>query len=136
MSARALPRSFLLLAILVLAACGSTGPQLQEVAAGDAQNGQSVKVHVGDVLRVTLDQTAWTFAPSSDPAVLAEQGDQVVSPAPRGACLPGMNCGVTTARFKALKQGTATVNASRLSCGEARRCVGAEGMYQLTVVVS
>jgi hypothetical protein len=117
---------------VTLMAC--TGQPSPEVSAGDAQNGQSVKVHTGDVLRVTLDKTAWTFAPSSDPSVLEQQGDQVV--APTGGCFPGMGCGTTTARYKALKPGTTIVNASRLSCGEARRCVGAEGIYQLTVVVS
>lgn len=47
-----------------------------------------------------------------------------------------MGCGTTSALFKAVKAGTATVSANRVSCGEARRCVGAEGQYQLTVVVS
>lgn len=104
--------------------------------AGDAQNGQSISVHAGDTIRITLNTTAWTFAGSSDPSVVQKQGEQVVSPAPHGTCLPGMNCGTTTATFKAMKPGSATVTASRLSCGEARRCVGAEGQYQLTVDVA
>ena len=127
----------LALAILTIAllACGSTGQQSGEVAAGDAQNGQSVQMHAGEVLRLTLGTTAWTFEPPSDQSVLQPQGEATVSPAPKGQCLPGMNCGTTTARFKALKAGAASVTATRLSCGEARRCVGAEGQYQLSVIV-
>lgn len=121
----------------VLAACGSTGsPPGHEVTAGDTQNGQSISVHVGDTIRITLSTTFWTIAGSSDASVIQEQGEQVVSPAPRGSCFPGMGCGTTSAVFKAMKAGSATVTATRLSCGEARRCVGAEGNYQLTVVVN
>ena len=123
---------------LAFVACGSVAepPPPRVIPASDAENGQSVSIHVGEILRVTLRTTAWTFAAPSDPSVLKEEGDTVVSPAPMGACLPGMNCGITTAQFRALKAGTSTVSASRLSCGEARRCVGAEGVYQLTVIVS
>jgi hypothetical protein len=120
---------------LALFACGSTGQPPAEMAAGDSQNGHSVQIRAGEALRVTLDTTAWTFAPPSDPSVLQPQGEAVASPAPRGQCFPGMNCGTTLARFKAIKTGTATITATRLSCGEARRCVGAEGQYQLSVIV-
>jgi hypothetical protein len=120
---------------LALLACGSTGQPPAELAAGDSQNGQSVQIRAGEVLRVTLDTTAWTFAPPSDQSVLQPQGEAVVSPVPKGQCFPGMNCGTTTARFKAMKAGTASVTATRLSCGEARRCVGAEGQYQVSVIV-
>jgi hypothetical protein len=126
--------AFAILTIALLA-CGSMGNPPVEVGAGDAQNGQSVRMHAGEVLRLTLDTTAWTFEPPSDQSVLQPQGEAVVSPAPKGQCFPGMNCGTTTARFKALKAGTASVTATRLSCGEARRCVGPEGQYQLSVIV-
>lgn len=130
-------RSLIVLAAGVLLACGSTGGlPAHEIAATDAQNGQSIAIHVGDTVRLTLNSTEWTVENSSDPTVVKQEGVQVVSPAPRGACLPGMGCGTTTALFKAVKSGTATVRATRGNCGEARRCVGAEGQYQLTVVVS
>jgi hypothetical protein len=116
-------------------ACGALAHQPSEVAAGDAQNGGTVTLAVGDFLEVTLGSTAWTFAPSPDSSILLPQGEQAVSPAPRGQCFPGMSCGTTSARFKALKTGSTTISASRVSCGEARRCVGAEGQFQLTVVV-
>ena len=116
-----------------LGACGQT---LSEVKVDDSKNGQSVQVHVGDTVKVTLGSTYWTFDQSSDPLVLKELGDQVVTPDPVGSCLPGMGCGVTTAWYKTLSAGSATVSASRVSCGEARKCVGNQGAYQVTVVVS
>lgn len=122
---------------VLIAACGASGPQTgHEVDAGDAQNGQSISAHTGDTVRITLNTTFWTFSGSSDAAVLQQQGEQVTTPAPRGSCFPGMGCGTTSAIFKAMKQGSATVSATRFSCGEARRCVGAEGMYQVMVVVT
>ncbi len=126
----------LLICCALVAACGTPSqPAGAAIAAGAAQNGQTISLHPGDTLRLTLDSTAWTIGGSSDPSVLQPQGAQVVSPAPPGACPPGMGCGTTGIVFKALKQGTATVAASRISCGEAMRCVGSQGTYELQVTV-
>jgi hypothetical protein len=120
-----------------IAACGSSGQRAShEYASGDSQNGLTIKVHVGDTIRVTLNSTAWTIAGSSDATVLQQDGPQAVSPAPPGTCFPGEDCGTTSALYRAVKIGTATVDASRVSCGEARVCVGAEGKYEVTAVVS
>jgi hypothetical protein len=119
--------------VTMLCACGQN---LSEVKVDDSKNGQSVHVHVGDTVKITLSSTDWTFDQDSDPVVLKELGGQVVTPDPAGSCFPGMGCGVTTAWYKALSAGSAVVSASRVSCGEARRCVGNEGVYRVTVVVS
>jgi hypothetical protein len=122
---------------LIAAECGSTGPPpAQEHAAGDAQNGAAVHAVTGDTVRVTLASTAWTFDGTSDPTVVQQAGVQVTSPAPPGTCVAGGGCGTTTAVFRALKRGNATIHASRVSCGETRLCVGPEGSYDLTVVVA
>jgi hypothetical protein len=129
----------LLAAVLVgvVSVCGgSSTPPSREADATDTQDGQTIKVHAGDTVRLTLDSTAWTISGSSDPEVLQQQGAQVVSPAPFGSCVVGEGCGTTSAVFRALKRGTATVDASRVSCGEARLCVGAEGRYEVTVAVT
>jgi hypothetical protein len=126
-----------LVVALAVVACGSpASPQPRTVGIGDAQNGQSVGAHVGDTLRLSLSRTTWTISGSSDPSVLQAVGEQVVSPAPPGSCYPGMGCGTTTALFRALRAGSATVTATRVSCGEALRCVGTEGQYEVVVVVS
>jgi hypothetical protein len=77
-------------AAMALLACGSTSAQVpREVAAGDAQNGRSIEVRTGDVVRISLTTTFWTFAPASDEGVLQLQGDAAISPAPIGTCPPG-----------------------------------------------
>ena len=124
-------------ALVVIAACGSTSSAAsRDFAVADSQNGQTVQVHVGDVVQVELASTYWTFATPSDSSVVQLVADPVTTPAALGTCLPGMGCGSVIARFKALKAGQAVVAATRVSCGEARRCVGSEGTYEVTVVVS
>ena len=125
-----------LLAAGLAVGLGACGQSLSEVKVDDSKNGQSVQVHVGDTVKVTLNSTYWTFDQSSDPLVLKELGDQVVTPDPIGSCLPGMGCGVTAAWYKAVSVGSATVSASRVSCGEALRCLGNQGTYRVTVAVS
>jgi len=127
---------FALLAPVLIALLGACGQTFSEVRVDDSKNGQSVQVHSGDVMKVTLSSTYWAFEQSSDPPVLKEVGDQAVTPDPIGSCLPGMGCGVTTAWYKALSAGSAAVAASRVSCGEAMRCVGDQGVFRVTVVVT
>ncbi|HYM66047.1 MAG TPA: hypothetical protein VEW68_02035 [Patescibacteria group bacterium] len=119
---------------LVAAACESSSSHVPTVvSAGGVQHGQVLQVQVGDVVQVILSSTAWTFDAPSDPSVLKLLGDPVIAP---GTCPPGMGCGSVIAKFGALKPGKAVVTASRASCGEALRCVGDQGTYDLTVMVS
>jgi hypothetical protein len=84
---------------------------------------------------VILASTYWSFSDSSKPAVLRSDGSAKVVPHLSG-CVPGQGCGTVTATFKALTVGTATIVAARTVCGEALRCRGSEGHYQVTVRVS
>lgn len=126
------PALSLMAAMLALmSACGSN---LAEVAVDDSKNGQSVQVHVGDVVKVTLTRTGWTFHPSSDVSLLKQLSDPVETRDPNG--YPGMDSGVTTDWYKALSAGSAVVTATRVNCGEARRCPGTEGVYQVTILIT
>jgi len=118
--------------VFVPAACGQN---FVEVQVGDSSDGQTVHIHVDDVLKVTLDSTLWTFAPSSDPSILEVVGEQTVIPDPKGSCYPGSGCGVTTGWYKAMRAGNADITATRTSCGEAMRCTGDRGVYRVKVVV-
>ena len=128
-----------LLVFLLLAACGSatgTGvgspsPRQLQVA-GDAENGTTVDLHVGDRLAVTLHSTYWTISSSSNSRVLTAEGPEAVSPAP-GGCVPGGGCGTVTMIFDVIGIGSADVTASRASCGEAMLCTGTQGSYKITV---
>src|SRR5690242_17476287 len=96
-----------LLGCALIAACGaapisgaggSSGSSGQPVVAGDADNGKSFQLHVGDRLRVTLDSTYWTVNGSSVATVLRAEGPVVVSPS-SGGCVPGAGCGTVTMIF-------------------------------------
>lgn len=113
----------------------SPSPHSAVFAASDGQNGRTVSLHIGDSLAVTLHSTYWTFAGSSNAAVVAPDGSPAVSPSPSG-CVPGQGCGTVTATFDALAVGTAVIDASRTTCGEALLCTGSAGNYRLTVEVT
>ncbi len=105
------------------------------IAVDESANGRTITLHVGARLTVVLHNTYWEFAPASDPAVLAADGMPVVTPAGPVACVPGAGCGTVTAAFSARSTGRAVVRASRTTCGEAVRCVGGRGDFEVAVVV-
>ena len=128
-----------IICLVCLAGCAlpwqGTPSRPSDIQAGDNQNGTSITMHPGQTLLVTLGSTYWTIQGSSDSQVLAPVGAAVTSPESCGAP-PGSGCGTVSQEFRAAGSGTAQVTASRVSCGEAMRCVGSAGQYQLTVQVT
>jgi hypothetical protein len=102
-------------------------------AVGDADNGKTVAVAIGDHLVVTLNSTYWKIDGGSAPALLRQEGDTAY--APSGNCVPGGGCGTATARFIAISAGRVRVTASRTSCGEAMGCTGGAGSFFVDVNV-
>jgi hypothetical protein len=100
----------------------------------DRDKGTTVPLHVGDHLKVILASTYWTIQPASNRAVLRSDGRPVTKGKLQG-CVPGAGCGTTTETFTAVKDGKATVSASRTTCGEALLCTGGNGEYKVSVVV-
>lgn len=120
-----------------LAWTGTTSGPADSIRAGDAQNGKSITLHPGQTLIVTLSSTYWSFQGSSNPQIVASVGAPVASPAPFDQHgVPGSGAGSVSQEYRAVASGTAQVTASRVSCGEAMKCVGASGQYQLTVRVT
>jgi hypothetical protein len=101
----------------------------------EADNGRSVTVPVGSEVTVVLGNTYWQIAGSSDPAVLVLVSGPTASAAGMTACVPGAGCGTASAVFRAVAPGRATITASRTTCGEALRCTGTAGVYEVTIVV-
>jgi hypothetical protein len=97
--------------------------------------GRTIQVSRGDAIVLTLHNTYWRIA-APDGDVLTQVGSQQDSPAPTGTCLPGVGCGTVQARFVAAAPGSATLTASRTSCGEAMACDPGEGSYTVHLVVS
>jgi len=93
-----------------------------------------VGIHIGDHVRVILESTYWTFGPVSNSAILGKLGPAHV--ATRHGCVPGQGCGTVTVLFKAVGLGTATITATRSSCGEAMGCTVESATYRVTVRVT
>lgn len=127
-----------MLALFLAAGCASaadTASSRQSIKTiTDRDNGTTLTLHVGDHLKLILGSTYWTIQPSSDTAVLRSDGTPVTKAKMQG-CVPGGGCGTETGTFTAVKGGTATIVASRTSCGEALRCTGGHGEYRASVVV-
>jgi len=104
------------------------------VLANDGSNGNTVAIRRGQRLRVVLSSTYWQLQPSSNTTVLGLVGRPATTPKLTG-CVPGGGCGTATATYLASADGHATVTATRTSCGEALRCIGASGKFTLHVVV-
>ena len=103
----------------------------------DGSNGHTVSVTVGDHLEVILASSYWTVKGSSHPTVLQQDGPTKLMPRPANcaANIPGLGCVPVRTDFSALTPGTTVITASRVSCGEAMRCMPNQQHYSLTVVV-
>jgi hypothetical protein len=140
-------------AAIMLAACGvvpfaggcaaggsggvHTDPASSPVIVRDGSNGHTVSVTVGDHLEVILGSSYWTVRGSSHPKVLQQDGPTTFMPRPANcsANIPGLGCVPVRTDFSALAPGTTVITASRVSCGEAMRCMPNQEHYSVTVVV-
>lgn len=116
----------------------ATSPSVAgRVFVGERDNHKVVKVGRGSIVTVVLHSTYWAFGSPPGRRVLAQVAPPTTSPRPPGAggCVPGQGCGTVTAVYRAARAGTAVVRASRVSCGEALRCRGGDGLFAVTIVV-
>jgi hypothetical protein len=130
-------------ALALLAACSSspaapvhTGPSTQPAGSttiGFTDKGRTITVAAGAQVVVTLDSTYWNFEPLSSKAVVV--ASRPTYRAAGGHPVPGSGAGTVREVLRAVGAGTATITAQRSSCGEAMRCVGGLGTFQVTVVV-
>jgi hypothetical protein len=123
------------------------GPSIQDTTATNAAigslvqvdetaNNTTVRVPVGARVRLLLHSDYWTVRGSSSPDVLAQDGPTNQLPRTSRGCPPGVGCNPLETFFAARAPGTAVVSATRTTCGEAMRCTGSQGSYQVTVVVT
>src|SRR4051794_21762564 len=126
-----------LVLLLLLTACSSSSDSRSHahVVLDENDNGHTVHVTPGDVVELQLHNTYWQVAPSSGgELVVASHKVTGESPSSR-RCVPGQGCGTVTVDFRAARSGAASLNAHRTSCGEARRCTGAQGTFSVQVIV-
>jgi predicted secreted protein len=111
----------------------SAGPQPTK-SVHQSDNGRRISIGLGSHLVVTLDGTYWRFAPSKPRGVLRET-NVTAHPSRDPSMVPGSGRGTVVAHFRAISSGTATVVATRTTCGEALHCAVGQRSYRLTVVV-
>jgi hypothetical protein len=110
--------------------------QPARITVTEADAGKTVQAGAGDTVVLVLHSTGWSAPASSPASVLQSAGAPTTAPSSGPSCRPGSGCGITTETFTAAHAGTAHITATRTSCGEARRCTGGQGTFDLTVVVA
>jgi hypothetical protein len=133
----------LLIAGLLVSACAKdpegtpvpvpTGPRSISLTAD--LDGRTAHAPTGDLVRVTLPGTTWSFAPPSGSALVTVGQPVVRDGANCSHVVVGGGCGTVTATYHATAPGHSTITASRTTCGEAERCVGDEASYSIEVFV-
>jgi hypothetical protein len=130
-------------AALLMAGCGSAAarsprprPPGAVTSARDNANGTTVRLHVGDRLKLTLSSSYWNVHASPVPAVLRQDGPARLLPRP-STCpdIPGIGCTPVQTLFTALARGTAVITATRTTCGEALACAADQRRFTITVVI-
>lgn len=114
------------------AADTNRGPML---LLGDASNGRTVTVRRGRRIEIQLHRTYWRFSPPTGVALTVVSGPSYAPVFGRG-CVPGAGCGTVTLVLRAVHAGTARVQATRRSCGEALVCPPAQRHYTVTIKVA
>jgi hypothetical protein len=118
-------------------ASAAPGGTAGRVVVDERDNHKVVRVSRGSVVTVVLHSTYWRFGPAPAPHVLPQISAPHVSPRPpnAGGCVPGQGCGTVTVAYRAAAAGTVFIRASRVSCGEALRCTGGNGLFSVTLIV-
>ncbi|MHB8585073.1 MAG: hypothetical protein ACYDDF_04470 [Thermoplasmatota archaeon] len=97
-------------------------------------NHGNVTMALGSNLTLVLNSTYWGNAQSTNPAVLRLTDGPHTTPCSNPP-FPGTGCGNMTATFSAIAIGSAHIQASRASCGEALACQPNETTFDAAVTV-
>lgn len=114
---------------------GSSSSSATAITVSEAENGTTLTVNRGADVIVVLHSTYWQFQQASAPKVLVQAAPVVQGDPPNRAGVPGSGKGIARESYRAQAAGTATITATRTSCGEAMRCTAGQGLYRITVVV-
>ena len=101
----------------------------------DTANGTTVRVHVGDTVRVTLHSTYWQMDAPSTSALKASDSTVAASP-PGPGNVPGSGEGTVVTSYLIVHSGAAKITAQRTSCGEAMLCPPNMRSYVVTLSIT
>jgi len=107
----------------------------------EPSNGKVISIKTGSTFSIVLHSTYWQYDPLTATKAIQAISDPVGAPiapgptAPRACTHAGSGCGTVTWKFKAKSIGSATITASRTSCGEALQCAAGQGLYSVKIKV-
>jgi hypothetical protein len=102
---------------------------------------KTVAVKLGGRVELTLHSMYWQLTVPPKSASLSAKGQPILKPifpgpaAQAGCRIAGSGCGTQKWIFAATKVGRTHLIATRTTCGEAMRCTGANGRFEVTVKV-
>lgn len=113
----------------------SGAPAIPTIQVTNSFNGSVIHTAIGHLLNVSLDGQGWTF--DATPARLVKVEIRPTSSIPANCLGPRQTakCGQSSISYRAAGAGTIALRATRSMCGEARRCLGTEGKFSVTVIV-
>ena len=114
----------------------STTTTLPRLVVSEQSTGTTQLLRVGQELRVELHSTYWVLAEPTDTRVLQPETPPTTATGVSCPAFPGSGCGTVIATYVARHDGTAVLAAHRTTCGEALRCTGSDGDWNVTVHVA
>lgn len=138
-----LAKSLVLCSSVLLLALGASSAQAITITSLSEKNASKiVVVKLGSRVELTLHSMYWQLAVPARSSSLTSKGQPILKPifpspsAPAGCKIAGSGCGAQTWVFVATKVGLTHLVASRMTCGEAMQCTGANGRFTVAVKVS
>lgn len=120
--------------IVVQNADGSVPTPENSLQVNEKDNKTTLHVTVGATVDVILHSTYWQLAVPNAKILMPLMSEPTVTPDFNGVA--GSGLGTVEMRYKVVAAGTATIDASRVSCGEALRCTGDQGTFQTTIIAA
>lgn len=117
-----------------VATSSTAGATAEAVTLSERDNGRSISIKPSNKVRLVLHSTYWQIRGSSDPSVVAPEGEPMYD-AKRADCVPGGGCGTVVQSFTAMGAGRVDLRAERKVCGEALACRPDQQRFAVTIVV-
>jgi hypothetical protein len=130
------------LAVFIILMGVMTAQAVSGISLSEKNSGQTVSLKLGSQVSLTLHSMYWAMIPQVTLSSLVAKGAPILKPvlpgpsAPNGCQIAGSGCGTQTWKFVASRVGTAHMIATRTTCGEAMKCTGSAGRFEVTVKVS
>ncbi len=107
-------------------------PGAPTVQVSEKDKDSTLHVENGAVIDLVLSSTYWEIQPPAGAVLKPILPEPIVTGVLSHP--PGMGTGTVEMKYQVVQDGTATISASRTTCGEALRCTGTQGEFKVTIV--